>query len=267
MDNITIVNNDFLFICERIAEPQGFEFPETRGIIEDIPARDGAIYIGSKFGRRSLSWQTLLKGTDVQSKRRDLIRACQVGSLKTILFETCDGIPLKAEIEIENLVMPHIQNRAIALVQAIAPDYRFYSQEAVTAYTGVTESVGGLPVPAAVPAPISGGVTNGFSVINNGNTDTSPIFSIRGPGTNFYVNNLTTGEQFRLTMSLLNNEVAVINTMTNRALLGSQNIFGSFSGDWMRLAPGINRINFRAGAGYSANTRLSISYNHAYLGT
>lgn len=265
MEQIQIIGNNG-FTCTDIAQPSGFEFPETRPIIEDIPAREGAIYISSMFGRRNLSWQGLIREPDIQEKRRALIRACRVGQLKTIQFETCDGIPVQADIEVIRLLMPYRLNRSIYLIQAVAPDYRFFSQTLVTAHTFITESTGGTPVPAAVPAPIGGGSSIDFFVVNEGNIEASPVFTIRGPGTNFVVQNTTTGQQFTVNLTLLTNETVVIDTMRRTAFQGNQNVFGSFSGSWMTLIPGENRIKFNASGGTTANTRLTISFRSAWAG-
>ena len=152
------------------------------------------------------------------------------------------------------------------MVEAIASDYRFYSQTLNSQNTTVTEEEGGTPVKAAVPAPIGGGSSQNFSVVNGGTVITHPTFTIRGSGTNFLVQNITTGESFNLNLTLLNNETVVINTYNRTAFKGTQNVFGSFDGDWMTLAKGTNIIVFNAQSGIGVNTRLTVEWRDAFLG-
>ena len=71
MDNILIINNDIneQFLCKDIANPVGFERATTRAVYLDPPARGGTMYLGSKPGRRVLSWQGLIK-EDIAENRR-----------------------------------------------------------------------------------------------------------------------------------------------------------------------------------------------------
>lgn len=272
MDNITIVNDQLSeqFICENIrAFPEGFEFPEARNVFIDPPTRGGTIYINSLPGRRLLSWQGLITD-DIQESRRQLSLVCQIGSLKTIKFETCDGIALQTQIEIDKLINPYRPNRSPFAIQATAPDFRFLSQELVTAQTGITLIEGGLPIPAAIPAPIPGGSSLSFTVTNNGNVSAQPTLIVRGPGTNFLIQNITTGEKINLNLALVNNEEVTIDTLNRTASKASQNVYGSVvatpAGDWLSLAPGNNVIVFNAQSNKGVNTRLTVQYRHSYLG-
>lgn len=265
MENINIINGNYEYLCKYIGNAVGFEYAVTRPVIIDIPARDGALYISNMFGARPLAWNGLIR-ENIMEERRSLIRACDVGSLKTIKFSTCDGLNLQAEVDIVSLTAPYKMGQTIYHIEAMAPDYRFYSQELITAFTTITEFSGGTPIPAAIPAPIGGGSSVDFVVNNAGNIETNPIFTIRGSGTNFVVQNLTTGELFKMNLSLLNNETVVIDTRLRTAFKGSQNVFGSFLGNWINLAPGNNRLTFSAGSGTNENTRLSVAYRNAYLG-
>lgn len=265
MDTINILNGADNFICEYIGNAVGFEYPLTRPVIEDIAGRDGALYISNRFGRRPLAWTGLIR-SDVMASRRELIKVCKVGNLKTIQFTTCDGLALQTNIDILNLIAPYKNGQTVYHIEAVAPDYRFYSQDLIIAYTYITESQGGTPIPAAIPAPIGGGSSVDFSITNLGNIDTDPTFVIRGPGTNFVVRNLTTGRSFNLNLTLLNNETVRIDTLNKTAYKGVQNVFGSVVGDWFTLVPGVNRITFSASSGTDVNTRLAVEYRHAYLG-
>lgn len=263
--NINIVG-DTEFLSQYVSDMQGFEFPSTRVVLDDLPSRDGALFIGARFGSRPMSWKGLIKEPDVQEKRRELISACSVGELKTLEFETCDGIPVEAYVEVLDLVAPYKYNRCIYLVQVVAPDPRFFSQTETVKFTGITVDDGGTPIPTAIPTPIPGGSNLSFSVVNSGSYYATPTFSVRGPGTNFSIKNLTNGQQLLLNLTLTDNQTVIINTALKTAYLGTQNVFGSVVGDWITLVPGNNILAFNAGAGITANTRLTVSFKSAFLG-
>lgn len=267
---ILIINGDVEFLCEDIgAGPEGFEFPTTRDVFLDLPDQPGTLYINSLPGRRILSWKGLIK-TDIQENRRLLAAACIPGSLKTIQFSTCDGLDLQAEIEVTKLLAPYSKFRSIYMIEAIAPDFRFYSQILNSESTGITEASGGMPIPGAIPAPIPGGASLNFVLTNFGNYSTKPVFTIRGPGTNFIVQNVDTGEKFNLNLTLLTNETVVIDTSDNSVLKGNADFFGLVvrdpAGHWVTLRPGTNRLVFNAETGVDANTRLTVDWRHAYGG-
>lgn len=269
MDEITIINDSLEFTCEKIAEAEGFEFPEVRAVFIDPPSRHGTLYINSLKGRRSLSWRGLITD-DIQINRRLLASVCEPGNLKIIEFETCDGIAVRTLVEITGLVNPYRINRSPYLIQAIAPDPNFESQTLHSESTGITVQEGGTPVPAAVPAPIGGGSSLNFILVNNGNTDAQPIFTIQGPGENFLIQNVDTGETINLNLELTANESVIINTKEFTAYKGSQSVFGSVvrnpSAGWISLQPGTNRIVFNASAGFDENTLLTVEWRDTYTG-
>lgn len=264
--NILITDQINSFLCEDVGSAEGFEYPSTRTVIEDIPAREGALFLGSQFGRRALSWQGTIKGEDVLERRRNLIKACRVGYLKTIQFTTKDNLDLQASVEILKILMPYQYTGIIYMIEAVAPDFRFYSQTLHSQSTLVTQAEGGTPIPAAIPAPIGGGSNLSFEITNDGNIYTNPTFTIQGPGSEFIVNNITTGESFTLDLTLQTGESVVIDTNERTAFQGNQNVFGAFTGDWMRLDPGSNTITFNVGTGKTTDTQLIVAYRDAYLG-
>lgn len=269
MEDITIIGNDVTFVCEDIADPEGFEFPTVRSVYIDPPNQEGSLYINSLAGARIVAWRGLIK-TDIPTKRRELAAACYPGSLKTIKFTSCDGIEMQAFGEIEKFMNPYSNRRHPYLVEFKIPDPRFYSQTLNTLNTGITEAEGGTPIPTPIPAPIGGGSSLNFVIANAGNVYSKPKFIIRGPGTNFLIQNIDTGQKINLNLTLLSNETVEIDTADNSVFKGSTPVFGSAirtpSGEWIKLVPGNNRIVFNAQSGYTNNTRLTIEWRDAYGG-
>ncbi len=268
MDNITIINGELAFVCENVANPEGFEEPTYRDVYIDLPEDNGSLFINELAGQRQFSWRGLIKD-NIQENRRLLSRVCQPGGLKTVQFELCDGVAVQTEATLR-LVNPYSEERSPYIINAVSPDAYFGSQALHSESTGITLRRGGLPIPAAIPAPIGGGSNIALSLINAGNTATKPNFQIRGPGTTFLVKNLDTNESFILDLTLANNEIVTIDTRTNEALKGNQFVFGAIErtpvGQWITMQPGLNRFVFSAISGHSINTRLTVSWRDAWSG-
>lgn len=268
MDSIEIINGDLSFLCEFISEAEGFDVPTTREVFIDPPEREGSLFISELAGKREMSFKGLIKD-DIQTNRRLLARVCQPGGLKTLKFELCDGVLVQIDATLK-LVNAYSKTRSPYLITAKAPNPYFLSQETHTAFTPITSRKGGMAIPAPVPAPIGAGGGAPFIITNAGDIDSRPIFTIQGPGSNFLVQNLDTGESFRLVTSLTAAETAIINTITNEAIKGSQNVFGLITrdpvGQWLKLKPGQNRIVFKAISGTTAATKLTIQWQDTYSG-
>lgn len=267
--NITIINGSSEFICKHIGAMEGFEYPNVRSVFVDPPSRPGSLFINSLFGRRPLSWQGVID-ENIQANRRALSSVCTPGNLKTIEFQTCDGVELQAEVEILKLLMPYRKDRCVYLIQAVAPYPYFEGQTLNSEFTPLTVIEGGMAIPAPIPAPIGGGSSLDFVLTNNGNADARPIFTIRGPGTNFLIQNIDTGEKINLNLTLLTNETVVIDTKANTVYKSTTNVYGRIvrtpSGDWVTLRPGTNRIVFNASSGTTTNTRLTVEWRDTYGG-
>lgn len=269
MDNISIINGVLQFDCEEVGQLEGFDVPTSRTVFVDPPEVGGSLFINELPGRRTFSWRGLIKD-DIQNKRRELSRICRPGGLKLIKFQLCDGLALQAYATVV-LNNPYSEQRSPYLITATSPDDAFESQTEKNASTGITIRTGGLPVPAAIPAPIGGGANIFLVVVNDGDVAAKPLISVRGPGTNFVMQNVDTGEQIDLALTLADNEIVTINTKTNDVLKGNQSLFGKVTrtplGQWVTIAPGTNRFVFKAQNGYTANTRMTLDWRDLHSGT
>lgn len=268
MDIIKIINGTTEFLCKDVSQAEGFETPTTREVFIDPPEREGSLFIGEIAGMRQMSWRGLIR-ENIQANRRLLARACQPGGLKTLQFELCDGVQVQIDAQLK-LTNIYSKTRSPYMVAAKAPYPYFQSQTLHVATTNITVKKGGMPIPAAIPGPIGEGGGTPYSIVNAGDTYSRPLLTIHGPGTNFLVSNLDTGESLLLETSLATNEIVVIDTVSNQAVKGSQNVFGLISrtpvGSWIRLAAGTNRIVFSAITGFSTLTTLTISWRDTYSG-
>lgn len=262
--NIKLTNGTYSLTFTNIGKMEGFEYGTNKLVIEDLPGRVGAQYIYGLNSRRRLSWRSIANN---HTERSNIIKACQVGSLKKLEFEGCNGIPLQTYVEIDKLVMPYKKTRVPLLIEAVAPDYRFYSQTENTTTTGITTPNNGTVIPTVVPMSMSYAGTSLPVVTNAGNITAPVTFVINGPGTDFLIKNVTTGKQFNLTTTLLAGEYITIDTSIKTVIKGTNtNVFGLFSGDFWELVSGNNKIYFNVISGNTIATTLEIKHRDTYGG-
>lgn len=265
MNSLTLTNaNGDSFTFENL-RLNGFEYPEVINVVEDVGGRNGAIYVASKFSKRRLSWEGLLL-ENVLANRREIQKVIAAGALKTLSFETCDGVAVEVEVEVEKLLMPYYVGPTKYLIEAVAPDYRFFDQTVQTISLTETGVTGGAQIPATIPMSLSSASQQDNTIDNEGTADTPPIFYIYGPGSHFVIRNQTTGVDTIISYNLLDGQYIVIDTENRTVLLNGQtSIYTAFSGLMWFLQPGENIIGFTP-TGEGANTRLDVQWQNAYLG-
>lgn len=264
MKNVQLINGTDTFTFENIGSPEGFEYPEARVSIEDVAGDKSAIWINSKAGRRRLSFQSVIDYSD----RTDLQKVLRLGNVKVLKFTTCDDIALQSEVEVEKLTMPYKQGRQVALLELVAPDWRFLSQTEHEYETPETVISGGMSIPATIPFDLAEGEgPDGYGVTNAGNDYAEPIFLINGPFLSCVVTNVTTGETFTITDTLQSDESIEINSVDKTILKNeTENAYSTMtSGNFWRLAPGYNVIQFTA-VGEDVDTLLTITWRDSYIG-
>jgi len=268
-DNFTFYDNANGTI---LRDFEGFEYPSVRDVIEDVSGIGGAKYLNSKFGRRTVSWGGDLISSNVFSLRRDMISVLrQQGTMKLIKFTTYDDLNLQFEAEIVKVLNPYNHKVHTFLIEAVAPDWRFYSQTEKTLDTITTFVTGGGSIPTAVPMSLltvldEYQAVNQFAV-NDGNEATDPILTIYGPGTDFIIGNQTTGKSMEINTTISGDEYIEIDVKERTVKLnGLSNIYDSFNGDFFNLEPGTNQLEFTIQSGIDESTRLHVSWRDAYNG-
>lgn len=248
---------------------QGFDFPSIKSAVADIPGIIGSAIVASSYGRRIISWNGELVGDDVFEERRKMLLALrQTGKRKLIEFTTYDNLDLQCEGEITKVDSPYNHKVQAFLIQAVIPDFRFYSQELHSASMGESQIEGGTAIPTPVPIDFDGsGNIGGLEVINGGNEDSPIWFTIKGPGTGFTVRNDTTQKQFRINYTIGDGDEVVVDTKNKRVMLnGSYNIYSALEGYFWDLAVGTNRVFFVADSDASEDTLLELEWRDAYNG-
>lgn len=248
---------------------EGFEYPDVKLAINDVPGVIGATYVASGFGRRPLSFAGEFVGANRFSDRRAMLAPMRKnGSLKLVEFTTYDLLELQCEAEISKVSNPYNNSVHAFLVQLVAPDFRFYSQLLSTHTMAESQILGGTPIPTPVPIDFDGsGGSGGVTITNNGNEQTPVIFTIHGPGTGFTVRNDTLQQQFKINYTLVEGDEVVIDTKARTVMLnGSYNIYSALEGYFWELDPGNNLIYFVADSGADGHTLLDLDWRDAYNG-
>lgn len=264
MNSISLTNGTDIYTFPNIGSLAGFEYPEARVSVEDVAGDKSAIWINSKAGRRRLSFQSVIPYAD----RTSLQKVLRLGNTKTLKFTTCDSIALQTDVDVERFTMPYTQGRQVALLELVAPDWRFLSQTEHEYETPETVISGGMAIPAEVPFDLAGGEgAESYGVNNAGNDYAEPIFRINGPFLSCVVTNVTTGETFTITDTLTDDESVEINTQDKTILKNeTENAYSTMtSGNFWRLAPGFNYIQFTA-VGEDVTTILTINWRDSYIG-
>lgn len=252
---------------------EGFEYASVKTSIDDVAGPYGAVYVTSKFGQRRVAIEGDLVSDNVFAQRRQLLEVLrQTGTIKLMKFITYDDLELQFEAEVVKLTEPYNHSVHTFLLEMIAPDWRFYSQELKTATIARTVLLGGTSIPLpSVPfgLPLDTTPETDISdIVNNiGNDNTDPIFTITGPGTNFTITNNTTGETFTLTAVLTDSDTVVIDVRARTVVKnGITNLYPNLTGELWSVVPGENEINFFIDSGFTALTTLSLAYRDAYIG-
>lgn len=248
---------------------QGFDYPDIKSAIADIPGEIGSALIASSYGRRIISWSGELIGSDVFAERRDMLSALRQSEAKKLIkFTTYDNLELQCEAAITRVDSPYNHKIQAFLIQATAPDYRFYSQILHEDSMSESQIEGGTAIPTPVPIDFDGSQeAGGLEVENEGNENTPVSFIVKGSGEGFTVRNDTTQRQFRINYAIGVGDEIVIDTANKTVMLnGTYNIYSALEGYFWELIPGTNRIFFIADSGADENTLLTLQWRDAYNG-
>lgn len=251
---------------------EGFEYSSVRESIDDVAGAAGAVYVNSKFGRRRMGITGDLIGTDVFANRRVLVTALrQTGVMKLLEFTTYDDLELQCEVEVLKYDNPYTHEVHTFLIEMVAPDYRFYSQELFSFNIDKTVLQGGASIPTSMPMSLalysSPDSDLDRILTSNGTESTEPIFTITGPGTGFTVGNTTSDKEFVLDLTLVGGDTVEVDVKNKTVIKnGVTNVYPDFSGDFWSIEPGENELRFFIESGSDADSMLNISYRDAYAG-
>jgi len=256
-----------------LQEFEGFEFAEIRNSIDNVAGDYGAVYVNSKMGRRRVAIRGDLIGADVYNQRRLLARALrQTGTIKLFQFITYDDLELQFEAEITKVLNPYTHKIHTFLIEATAPDWRFYSQTLHSQDIAQTIIRGGamipFTIPLSIPEPTADEVELSNIITNVGNEQSDPVITLTGPGTGFTIGNVTADKELFLDVTLAEGDEVVIDVKARTVVKNvTTNLYPDLTGDFWSVLPGQNELRFLVNSGLSIDvTNLNIQFRDAYNG-
>lgn len=258
--------------------------PPTRFEEEGIPDQDGMRLRAVHHDARDFVLPLWIEGSseaDLRTKMRNLVSSMNplrgdgrirvtspVGDQREIVCRAASGLEMGERLN--ETSGPEVQ-RAAVVFRAWEP----YWQESTDSVSGPW-TVGGSPGSFFPIFPLrlaSSEVFASVSVVNSGDVDAWPVWTITGPGANPRLRNLTTGKDFYLPLyTIQEGEVVTIDTRptgsTRKTVTSSTvgNLYGKLSGTtalWP-FAPGTNAVSIEMGAATSA-TSIQVARRHRYL--
>jgi hypothetical protein len=258
---------------------EGFDFPDVRNNNFNKPGEHGAVVSNQLYGGRTIILTGRVSGTTIalhEQNRRALQAALGIkkdnnAASLPILCKvlTMDGLALQTYIYANK--KPDIKRKSpIAssfLIELFAPDYPLFDQSQ-QAYTINIPSGGGVTVPVTFPMTLAAKSGGSVTATNSGDADSYPIVTFNGPLTSPYINNVTTGEVFKVNYTLAIGDILVCD-MANKTMIlnGITNAlpYWDSGNSWMKIIPGANLLTL--GSSLSADAgNTQVAFRNAYLG-
>lgn len=258
--------------------------PPTRFEEEGIPEQDGMRLRAVHHGARDFVLPLWIEGaseSDLRTKMRSLVSSMNplrgdgrirvtspIGDQREIVCRAASGLEMGERIG--DTSGPEVQKAAVVF-RAWEP----YWQDAADVVSGPW-TVGGSPGSFFPIFPLrlaSSEVFASVTVVNTGDVDAWPVWTITGPGANPRIRNLTTGKDFYLpAYTIQPGEVVTIDTRptgaTRKTVTSNTvgNLYGRLSGTtalWP-FARGSNSVQIEMGSATTA-TAIQVSRRHRYL--
>lgn len=273
-DGTSVAMNDGSGVL--LLEVAGFDSPNVRTNIDDIPEGDGAIAGDSFYGSRPVTLRGQIVNVDAATRNlllTDLQRAFRGLRTNCTLKASPSGMPA---MQISGRVDGFRISGGMAkewFASVNCPDPRIYSQAENTSHDTGTAGSPGATFPLEFPVNFGGtsGATVSVPVTNYGNFDAPVIVRATGPIQNPQFRNGTTGESFYIDgVTLASGEWVEVNTALppDRAVTDFNGTslyrYVRFPGStWWQLAAGNNAVELW-GNGTDSTTRLDVTWRSAW---
>lgn len=258
-------NDGGLLICEEVT---GFDSPNVRENLEDLPEADGASVGDFFYGSRPVTFSGVLTGApDQRNLAAVQLQAATRGLRGNVTIRSqATGLPaMEAYGRVQNLRLTRREGIAKSFqIGMVCADPRIYSQTLNTvAETGVA-ATGGAPFPLAFPINFGGGsgATVTASITNAGNFSSPILLRVSGPIDGPYVRNATTNKTIYIdNVSLITGEYLDIDTAARTVVKSdATNLYSKVripASEWWYLQPGTNVLELRATSAPSTSTLTS----------
>jgi hypothetical protein len=241
-----------------LTDVSGLDAPDIRESADDLVQMDGGIHGDFFYGRRPITLSGLLLNPvsidDRNRRMTKIMRACRALRKDAEVTWTLSGGQSQfIRVRLQN--GPRFEGawQKSFMVGMVASDPRIYStifqQTTIDALTGT-------------------GI-----VSNLGNAPTWPYLVIRGPITNPYAMNYTTGEKIQFSYTVDAGATVTIDTLNRTVLLDNpvtdvhDSIYSGvdfFNTNWWQIQPGDNDIRLGA-TSYGSGASLTVQWRDAWM--
>ncbi len=259
-----------------LTDIDGFGNPDPKVGEHEYANNHGGLITSQYYQSRLLTLAGYIIGQDAAdfaTARRDFFQAFSfLNAEKLLKFTTLNDTALQCNVMIKSRIREKQEGPTASsfVLELKAADPLFYSQNANTVQGGIATLTGaGFALPFSFPLALSGSLEGILTLTNNGNARVYPTqIKLIGPGTNFTLSNKTTGANLLFNGTLAAGEYVTIDPKRRTAYKnGTDNVYGSMSGDWWDLYYGNNSVALVVGSGNTAATGVEIQWRDAYWGT
>jgi len=256
-----------------VQEIEGIHNPDMRISREDLTGLDGGNIWARLYGMRGISISGIVDGTDADdffANQRALIRAFNKDSDDWFVVTLWNGESKRIRAKAIQLPEMPMQEARVTFstfrVEVLAEDpyWRDTSEEE---YTATLSQPVGLAIPFILPAIMGSSDNSNIITINNtGDIDVYPYVKVSGAVDTAVVVNITTGEQFSISGEIDSGSYVELEyDQSGKSVLkdGTEKYWNNLIGNFIRIQPGVNQIQFSA-ATYSAEATLLITYSNKY---
>ena len=255
----------------------GLGAPNIRLDAYNRPGEHGFTVAHSLYGERLLVLQGVIKGADAATylaNRQALEQAVtlqldsnNVPIPRTLAFTQLDGSQYQISVVTSKFLCEQ-ENPTFAnwYLELVATKTVIESQTLSTASLTLPIS-GGVVFPIRFAIRFGGSSGGSATVTNSGSFFAKPVITIKGPCANPVISNLTTGEFFKLSLTLVSGDTVTIDCSARTVVQGtSTNRMGSIAtgSTFWSLQSGANSLTFAADS-YDVGT-ASIQYRSSYIG-
>lgn len=179
--------------------------------------------------------------------RKALINALPLGVTFPVYFTMFDGSTYRADCNVIKLTMPLNAGGRMSdfLIQLSVGDPLFYNSDGGDDHTAAISRVaqGGYVTPYVLPVSWDSGSAPTV-VTNSGDALVYPIITLNDAAINPSITNQATNETFKLSLTMVTGDVAVIDMGARTATLNGATVIGNktASSIWWGLQPGPNGI-------------------------
>lgn len=264
--NYTIENTDNL----AITGVYGLGVPSIRASEETMTGFDGGFVWNRKYNMRTIALEGYIfadQAANYYGIRKEISEVFSVHTFDTLVIERTDGMRFLTYAKV--IAGPEfVEQTGDYLLCEFRVELRcenpFFLSENQTTVTLNLTNPGGMPVPSPVRFPV-GNKTFSNTVINMGNVDAKPKFVIKGPITNPFLENQTTGKFFSINGAFTASDtIEVFLNPDLKVLVNNFNNIQNFSGEYWTLLSGANNVRLGCSA-YSGSPFANIIYHHTYL--